>query len=410
MIDAVFAIVGPLSFAAAVGALAARRAPTPSVRRLLWAGLALRLVGGLFYLAVHETAYGGGDYSLYTLQAFAALEDPGTGVVYPVLDAYGGYFNGTAATSLVAWGVALVIGRSTVGLFLVFSAVNFAGAAFFGAAFERAYPDLDPTSFYRWVMLFPSLWFWPSPLGKDALILAGLGLSTLGFVGRSRRQWAWVLSGLAAVFLIRVSYVVIAAAAFAAGGLVGRNRKGTELQWIVTFVVVALGTYAALPLVIESVGFTITDLSTTIDQIDQRADASSYGGSAFEPARNPISAIVTALFRPFPWEASGILMLASSAEVLLLCGLVVRRRRAVSAFLRRHWRSEFAVVSLAFTLALALLVGLAVANFGTLVRQRVVLYPFLFVVLAGYPYRARVLSPLGSAALRRRRSVAAAGR
>ena len=387
MIAAAFGIVLPLAFALAVGHATARRTPGRSIRRVVWLGLVLRLLGGLVYLGLHEGIYGGGDYSLYTTLAFGALGHEVTGIQSPVLSAYGGVLNGTSATAIATWWVSLVIGRSTAGLFLVFATVNFAGAAFFGAAFERAFPEVDPISFYRWVMLFPSLWFWPSALGKDALILAGLGLATLGFVGHARRRWPVAVAGLAVVFVVRVSYVVLAAAALALGGLVGRNRRSTELQWVMTFVVVALGAYYALPVISDALGFSVTDVAEAVRQIDRRADASAYGGSSFEPTGNPVWAVVTGLFRPFPWEASGVLMWVASAEVLLLWGLVLRRRRAVVRFLRDHWRSEFVVLSAAFVVALALLVGLAVGNFGTIVRQRVHLYPFLFVVVAGYARR-----------------------
>ena len=384
MIEATIGVVLPLALAIAVGHAATRRMPSRPLRRVVWFGLGLRLLGGLLYLGLHQRMYGGGDYSLYTDLAFGALGDDVTGVRTSVLGGYGGGLNGTSATAIVTWWVALVIGGSTAGLFLVFSTINFAGAAFFGAAFERAFPEIDPASFYRWVMLFPSLWFWPSPLGKDALILAGLGLATLGFVGGARRRWPLVVAGLSVVFAIRISYVVLAAAAFAVGGLVGRNRRSTELRWVVTFLAVGLGAYYVLPVVSDALGFSVTDIAGTVRQINQRADASAYGGSSFEPAENPAWAVVTALFRPFPWEADGILMLAVSAEMLLLWGLVVRRRRAVVRFIRDHWRAEIVVLSAAFVVALALLVGLAVGNFGTIVRQRVHLYPFLFVVVAGY--------------------------
>ena len=216
-------------------------------------------MGGLLYLGLHEGMYGGGDYTLYTTLAFGALDDVGTVIQVPVIDAYGGVLNGTSATALVTWWVALVVGRSVVGLFLVFATINFAGAAFFGMAFERAFPGLDPMSVYKWIMLFPSLWFWPSPLGKDALVLAGLGLATLGFVGSARRQWSLVAAGLAVVFSIRVSYVVLAAAALVGAGLVGKNRRASELQRVVTILVIALGLYYALPIISDTLGFSMAD-------------------------------------------------------------------------------------------------------------------------------------------------------
>ena len=389
LIDLVFGIVAPLSLAWVVGYGATRVERDPAVRRLLWAGLSLRLMGGLLYYVLLEATYGGGDYSAYVADAFAALGDPTTGISRSIYDTHGRVWSGTAVTSLVTSWFAFVIGRSVVGLFLVFSTISFVGAALFGATFKRVFTNVDGVSYYRWVMLFPSLWFWTAALGKDALIMAGLGMAAFGFVGRRRRLWPLVVAGVAIVFAIRAPYAALAAAALAAGGLVGRNQRGTDLQRVATLAVVALGVYVAIPLVSMAVGVSVTEIAAVTKRIDQRAEDSSYGGSSFRAADDPVTAVATALFRPFPWEAQGLLMLAASAEILLLWGLAVRRRQAIRRFIRDHWRSEFVVVSAAFVLLLAVLVGMAVGNFGTIVRQRVHLYPFLFVVVGGYARQLR---------------------
>ena len=387
MIDAAFGVLAPLAFAWAVGYAATRPLRDPRLRRTLWAGLAVRLLGGGLYLALHEAMYGGGDYSLYLSEAFWALGDAGNGAHRSLFALHANNWSGTSATSVVTWWAAAVVGQSPVGLFMVFATLNFAGVACFAAAFRRAFSEIDPLSYTRWIMFFPSLWFWSSALGKDALIMVGLGVAVVGFVGRTRRQWVLVAIGLAVVFAIRPSYAVVAASALALGGLVGRNRRGTELQWVVSAAVIATGAYFAFPLLNSALGFEVTDLAAAAQRIDDRAQASAYGGSSFEAADDPVTAVITTLFRPFPWEARGALMLAASAEMLLLWGLVLRRRRAAARFVRDYWRTEPVVLSGAFVVALALLVGLAVGNFGTIVRQRVHLYPFLFVIVAAYAYR-----------------------
>ena len=409
MIDGVFGIVGPLALAWAAGYVATRGLGDPRLRRLTWAGLIARLAGSVAYLVLHETMYGGGDYSVYLADAFGALGDPGTGLQRSIVDAYALDWSGTAATSVVAWWIAEVVGRSPVGLFLVYATLNFVGAASFGAAFRRTFPEVDPVSYYRWLMLFPSLWFWSSALGKDALVMAGLGIAVIGFVGRTHRQWVLVVVGLAVTFAIRPPYAVVGASALAIGALVGQNRRGTELQWIVGTALILVGAYLAFPIVNDALGFEVTDLAVATERLDNRAEASSYGGSSFEPSANPVVALVTALFRPFPWESSSLLVLISSVEVVALWLLVYRRRRAVARFWRDHWRSEYTVISAAFVVALSLVLGLAVANFGTLVRQRVHLYPFLFVLTSAYPVRAYVTSAVRSRASRNRPEAAAAG-
>ena len=170
---------------------------------------------------------------------------------------------------------------------------------------------------------------------------------------------------------------------------------------IIAFLIVVSGYFVAFTSTF--LGFEVTEVEQTQEWIENRADHTAYGGSSFEAAGNPLTGTITTLFRPFPWEAGGVLPFAASLELLVLWALIWRRRHYAAAFVRRYWRYEPVLISLVFTLVLSAAVGMAVGNFGTLVRQRVVIYPFLFILVAAYP-RVRAATRLAQTRQLKRRS------
>lgn len=102
------------------------------------------------------------------------------------------------------------------------------------------------------------------------------------------------------------------------------------------------------------------------------------------PTKLP-SALVSVIFRPFPWEARNPLSLLASLEgTALLVMFVVGRRRVVGA-VRSLLRTPYVVLCVVYSLLFVYGFS-AFANFGVLTRQRVQLLPFLLVLLALPPF------------------------
>lgn len=110
------------------------------------------------------------------------------------------------------------------------------------------------------------------------------------------------------------------------------------------------------------------------------------GGSSYEP-QNPftllgaITAPVTVLFRPFPWEAHNVQAMFASLESLLWLGLFWHRRRIFGA--RLHSSRGDPWVAFALVYSAIMIVALTIAaNFGIIARQRTSLLPFLWILFA----------------------------
>jgi hypothetical protein len=84
---------------------------------------------------------------------------------------------------------------------------------------------------------------------------------------------------------------------------------------------------------------------------------------------------LTGLFRPFIWESGGIFGLLSAMESIFILGLFIA---STLYFKKGEKKDTNAFISFFITLSIiAVLIGIASGNFGSLVRYRVPLLPFL---------------------------------
>lgn len=375
---------------ATVGAVAVSRERSSTMQRLLVLGLVLRVAGSLAYFGILETVYGGGDYQRYLREATAVVEseaDPGRSNI-SIVARYGGRWWGTPSIAILSSWIMKVFGTGPLAVFVVFGTISFLAVLCFVYAFRHVFPEINPATYTAWLMLFPSLWFWPSPVGKDGPVLLGIGLAFLGVMGlRGQRNYVIAAVGIAITIAVRPQYALVFLAAVLGGLLLGRQATGGSVAKFMAVVLLVAGAAYVATVSSDLLGFEVTEAEETADWIDRRGEATAYGGSAFVAASNPLTGLFNSLFRPLPWEARGVLVLLSSMEIVILWVLLYRRRQAITVFVQRYRRTEAFWISLLLVLALAAAVGMSVGNFGTLVRQRIHLYPFLFLITASMPIR-----------------------
>jgi hypothetical protein len=120
--------------------------------------------------------------------------------------------------------------------------------------------------------------------------------------------------------------------------------------------------------------------------LDRTTEQSSGDGAEFDSARvtSPGEypyAVVSVLFRPFPWEAGNAQALVAAAEglaLIIICAFSVRRLVRVPIV---ALRTPYVAFALAYT-AMFVFAFSAVANFGLLTRQRTQVLPMFLVLLA----------------------------
>jgi hypothetical protein len=388
---------------------AVRREPTVTVT-MLTAAFIVKLVGTGARFALMQLVFGGGDavafhltgeenYHLVRSFDFSFVEPP--------------YFGTDFMEDLPAFLYA-VTGPTMLGGFLIFSMASFVGTWFLYRAHRIAFPDGDHR-LYFWLLFFlPTMIFWPSSLGKDAVVIFGLGWGTYWLARLIQRvspvAIASILLGGGLVFGVRPGV----GAMFMVGSLVaflihpGRLASpfSRPIGMILLFPVVVFGLIFAL-----QSAFKYENIDPSVEGVVTQYEATretlfEEGGSAFEAPlptspSGVIQSIGTVLFRPFPWELGSALAIVAGGEAVLLFALVIARLPRAWRALKR-WRGGIVVFSVIMTIAL-LAPLTAVTNFGLLVRQRAQMLPFLFLIFTAVrrPSRVAVRRPAPSPGLAR---------
>ncbi len=285
--------------------------------------------------------------------------------------------------------------------FVVFSLFGFVGVVWFLRAFMTALPAIDPRRYALLLLFWPSLIYWPSSIGKDALMLAGLAAAARGVAAilQSRvHGLAWAIPGLILCSLVRPHVALIAVTAAVCALILrgpghGDRSSGVALRLLVIGGLLIAGALAsdAVEALFDIDGLNPTGLSAALDLANSR---STQGGSSFTAARiDGLSdypwGLLTVLFRPFPHEAGSLPMLVTSIESLVLAGLTFAAAPRFFAALGRIRKEAYAAYAVAFVAVFVYLFS-AIGNFGILARQRTMMIPLLLAVVALPTARERI--------------------
>lgn len=368
------------------GAAALRRWVEPTAGKgtvtILLAGLGLRLLAAVPRLlgGVDAVDYQReGERIARSLRALDFSVDAGRAVP------------GTGAVRWLSGIINLFTGSTYVATYLVFAVLAFVGQVLFIMAIRSTVTQRQFRLLAVLVMAWPALSFWPSSIGKESVVLFGVGLTMQGASRVYRRQASGsllLLAGLFAVGMVRPHVALIVLSALVVG-MLARHERGRSriLAQLAVVAVVAIGTTWLSSASADLFGLEgidgIEDIGVALDFAQNRT---SQDLSQFQVVRvdSPLDyplAAVTVLVRPFPWEANNVMAFASALEGMVLAGLLAwsvpglltERRRLLSNGLMLH--------SVAFTSVFIFLFS-AIGNFGILSRQRAQVLPFVLVLVA----------------------------
>lgn len=237
------------------------------------------------------------------------------------------------------------------------------------------------------MLLFPSLLFWSSLLGKEPVALLGIATYAYGTARWWRlgeaRALTWTLAGilLAAAVRVWLGPILLFPLAYLA---LWRARAGARIAYVALFGGLAWWSGGAL-----LARFGVRSPEDLVALLSRWSQAWARGGSAqlLEPFRGipdllaflPLG-VFTALFRPLPGEIGHGFGLLAGAENLLLLGAAVG---AVARDRGRSLRDPLVVWAILVVLAWATVYAfLSYQNLGTGARFRVQILPLLLALLA----------------------------
>jgi hypothetical protein len=292
-------------------------------------------------------------------------------------------------------------GRDLITGFFVFSLIAFVGSYMWYRAATIAIPFLDRKLFFLLMFFAPSIVFWPAGVGKEALVEFGLGGVALGvaymLTGRMLYGLLVSLPGAWLTYVVRAHLLGLSLVAMAFAYVVGRQKTTASVTsslakpiGIVVVVILAvfgvtqgakrLHIAALTPSAIQT-ELQATSVSTTQEHSKFTTNVS------LSPLRLPQDA-VTVLLRPFPWEVQSKNQILASFEGIGLAAFIFIRRKSVALSLRKVREVPFLLYAWILTTFNVLLFQ-AFGNFGLLVRERSIVLPALYILVALDVNRAR---------------------
>jgi hypothetical protein len=317
------------------------------------------------------------------------------------------WLNGTGAPELdnlrelnfLRWFTGVVyylFGINMVGGFLVFGLLAVVGSYFWYRATVDAVPRVDRRLYLALVLFAPSVIFWPSSIGKEALMQLGIGTTALATAQLLRHRLARAaVAGFAGGWLLWVvrphllALVTLAAGcAYAAGRVRGAGGATRSLMARpIGLLAVVLVMAFTLSQATKFLGMEDLSLSSIEEELDENTERTSIGGSEYEHEGNSLNPLrlpqgaVTVLLRPFPWETDSPLQLIASLESAVLIGLILARLASLRAALTRARSTPFLLYCWILVILYAATFS-SIANLGLLVRQRSLVLPALYVLIA----------------------------
>jgi hypothetical protein len=235
----------------------------------------------------------------------------------------------------------------------------------------------------------PSVSFWSSAIGKDAISFMATGLALWAALDFRRRKLIMIVAvivmlvvrphmAVLMVLAISVSMLLQTMVSFAQRTLVGGMALASA-AWLV-------------PFALNYSGLGSTDVAINLAAyVEQRQGYNQKGGGGIDISGMSLPMqLFTYLFRPLPFEAKDLFSLAASLDNVVLLVLVVlgglemlkRRKNAMRV------TSENRVFLWVYLLFASLPLAVTTANLGIAVRQKWMFAPmliFLFVSVIGRP-------------------------
>lgn len=388
--------------------------------------IALRLVGALARFDMIRLFYGGvaDAQRYYNLGTTIARQ---VWNLDPYIFSYAFWFGGPGRW----WGTPFMekltgillsfTGPTMRGGYLLFSMLAWSGLYLMALTVFRHRPGRGAVRFAAWIWLWPSLWFWPSSIGKEALTVCAIGLTFYGYAGRGHRiSWLPYLAGVGLAFALRPHVGAVLALATAAAYWL-RSWQQLGPRRILELILAAVLAMVFLSSMAAQFGFESTDLEGVQEFVSYRSGQTLEGGSSIGRGPGGVLAIPMAFvniwMRPFLWDVHNTMALLTAVEVLALWGFAFTRRHAIGYSLR-HWRKDrLLAFSLPLLAGYTLMIGVTFANLGIIARQRSPLFPLVFLLFtaagafaADRPVRAPRARRRGGVEARVAPPAAAAGR
>lgn len=287
---------------------------------------------------------------------------------------------------------------SMLGGFYIFASLAFLGQLLLYAAFRHSLPERHLKWYAAAIFFSPTIVYWPSSIGKEALMLLWIGIASYGaarLLANYNPAWAGViLIGLAGSGIIRLHMTLLLSAGMVLALLLARAPRVTAPQArrllllgaaSVALVLVVLltaqdfGVDLAAAASADSATDEVGEVFAQVEGQTDRGGSAVSGGAVTSPADVP-EAILRVIFRPLPNEADTAPLLVASLEGTLLLLIFVVRLPWIIGNLRHLRRYPYLMYAFFYSGGFILAFS-AILNLGILARQRSQVMPFFLALM-----------------------------
>lgn len=361
-------------------------------QRVVLAGLTFKLCSAGMYNAMVFFVYKG---NVDSLTYFRTGTDWASNLAMLGTDAILHPYWGTPFITMLA-GLVIYFVPSYACVAALFALVSYWGQYFLYRAFRVALPQGDPYEMALLIFLLPSLCFWSATVGKEAVILLGIGLCAFGFARASSHAdpsgYLVVGIGLALAGLVRPHIAAMLGLALASAISLSSTKRGIVgmLNKFIGIPLILVGTFYIVRQAQATVG--AGDFSSGVSSVQKISTVSGGGGSGFSGSLTTrILFAPFLMFRPFPWEITSAIAAVASLEGTALAILFWRRRKSIW-YAVQNWRNPFIIFIFAFTIQFAVVFSAAISNFGILTRERIMLLPIVVMLICLPPARRKMVN------------------
>lgn len=265
--------------------------------------------------------------------------------------------------------------------FMLFQSFGLLGMMLLARTFtgvqENIFPGHDRS--YLWLFFLPSLNFWTSAIGKDALLFLSIALC-LWSVLKLRTRILLFAASVTLMMLFRAHIALMAVVAMAVASMFGSSISiGRKFGLLA---IATIGGYFSVDAVQNTLGLDVMSASAVGSFLDKQnsvyatvAGTTSLGNTAF-PVR-----VFSLLFRPFFVDANGFLGIIASIENVFVVAAIFYLavcRRELLHLMKNVFFIRFAAI---FALLILFSLTLIYYNVGLGLRQRVMAYPMIMSIL-----------------------------
>lgn len=275
---------------------------------------------------------------------------------------------GTIGIIIITGFFTSILNLSLLGTFLAFNIFGYIGLISFDACLISL--TREKTKIIRrlctLIIFLPSISFWSSAIGKDALSFMAVGLLLWSTIEFKKRSWLLFFS-IFIMLIVRPHIAAIIIISFIISLFFSQN-----ISFLKRLIFGFIGIISAAALIPFAMNYTgLSQIDQLTEYIEQRQGYNQEGGGSVDISKmNTPFKLFTYLFRPLPFEANNIFSLAASFDNIIILSLFLFGFFSFIKHKKNINNNENTIFLWIYSISTWCILAFTTANLGISVRQK----------------------------------------